>query len=141
MNRLVKESFVLSDGTALTKGEKICVTSTNLQDPSNHENPGEWDPYRFVRMRDDPSKQNLAHMVSTSGDHNAFGHGQHACPGRFFATNEIKIALLVILLKYDIGLCADQTSKVYEFGYSLASDPFAKLRFRRRESEIDLDNL
>ncbi|KAJ3495733.1 hypothetical protein NLG97_g3184 [Lecanicillium saksenae] len=139
MVRLVKESFTLSDGTALRKGGRIGVTSTHLRDASNHENPDVWDPYRFVRMRDDPERQNAAHLVSTTADHNAFGHGQHACPGRFFAANEIKVALLGILIKYDFELPEDASPQVYENGLSLVSDPMAKLRFRRREAEIDLD--
>ena len=31
-----------------------------------------------------------------------FGLGKHACPGRQFAVNEIKVALHHLLLKYDI---------------------------------------
>lgn len=33
-----------------------------------------------------------------------FGFGRHSCPGRFFAANEVKIALCHILLKYDFKL-------------------------------------
>ncbi|OAA36046.1 trichothecene C-8 hydroxylase [Beauveria brongniartii RCEF 3172] len=141
MTRLVKENFVLSDGTPLKKGQKIAVTSTNMRDKTNYANPDEWDPYRFVKMRDDPVKQNAAHLVSTSVDHNAFGLGQHACPGRFFAANEIKVALVSILIKYDFELPADVSPQIYENGLALVSDPLAKLRFRRRVAEIDLDNV
>ncbi|KAM3455059.1 hypothetical protein MY3296_002629 [Beauveria thailandica] len=141
MTRLVKESFVLSDGTPLKKGQKIAVTSTNMRDKTNYANPDEWDPYRFVKMRDDPVKQNAAHLVSMSVDHNAFGLGQHACPGRFFAANEIKVALVSILIKYDFELPADVSPQIYENGLALVSDPLAKLRFRRRVAEIDLDNV
>ncbi|KAJ4154107.1 hypothetical protein LMH87_010570 [Akanthomyces muscarius] len=139
MARLVKESFTLEDGTPLKKGQKLGVTSTHFRDASNHENPDTWDPYRFVRMRDDPERQNAAHLVSTTPEHNAFGHGQHACPGRFFAANEIKVALLGILIKYDFELPENVESQVYENGLSLVSDPMVALRFRRREAEIDLD--
>ncbi|KAM3496736.1 hypothetical protein MY10362_009891 [Beauveria mimosiformis] len=141
MTRLVKESFVLSDGTPLKKGQKIAVTSTNMRDKTNYANPDEWDPYRFVKMRDDPVKQNAAHLVSTSVGHNAFGLGQHACPGRFFAANEIKVALVSILIKYDFELPADVSPQIYENGFALVSDPLAKLRFRRRVAELDLDNV
>lgn len=139
MVRLVKENFTLEDGTKLKKGSKVGVTSTHLRAASNHENPDTWDPYRFVRMREDAKRQNAAHLVSTAPEHNAFGHGQHACPGRFFAANEIKVALLGILIKYDFELPADTNPMVYENGFTLISDPMAKLRFRRREAEIDLD--
>ncbi|KAM3432747.1 hypothetical protein MY4824_006382 [Beauveria thailandica] len=143
MTRLVKESFVLSDGTPLKKGHKIAVTSTNMRDKADYANPDEWDPFRFIKMRDDPVKQNAAHLVSMSVDHNAFGLGQHACPGRFFAANEIKVALVSILLfiKYDFEFPADVSPQIYENGLALVSDPLAKLRFRRRVAEIDLDNV
>lgn len=90
-------------------------------------------------MRDDPVRQKAAHLVSTTPEHNAFGYGQHACPGRFFAANEIKIALIGILIKYDFKLPKDANPKVYENGVRLVSDPMATLKFRRREAEIDLN--
>jgi hypothetical protein len=31
-----------------------------------------------------------------------FGYGRHACPGRFFAANEIKMIMAEILLRYEI---------------------------------------
>lgn len=40
-------------------------------------------------------------LVTTSPDHLALGHGEHACPGRFFAAIEIKILLCHLLLKYE----------------------------------------
>ncbi|TQV90431.1 hypothetical protein V2A60_010422 [Cordyceps javanica] len=139
MLRLVKENFTLTDGTALKKGQKLAVTSTHFRDASNHQDPDKWDPYRFVRMREDPERQNAAHLVSTTPEHNAFGHGQHACPGRFFAANEIKVALLGILLKYDFELPDNVDPRVYMNGLSLVSDPMTSLRFRRRQAEINLD--
>lgn len=35
------------------------------------------------------------------------GHGRHACPGRFFASAEIKIILIGLLQNYDIKLYDD----------------------------------
>ncbi|KAM3454390.1 hypothetical protein MY3296_003073 [Beauveria thailandica] len=139
MVRVVKDNLTLQDGTHFKKGEKLGVTSTHFREASIYESPEEWDPYRFVRMRDDPAKQNMAHLVSTTPEHNAFGHGLHACPGRFFAANEIKVALLGILIKYDFELPDNVDPRVYESGLSLVSDPTVSLRFRRREAEIDLD--
>jgi cytochrome P450 len=40
--------------------------------------------------------------VSTSADYLSFGHGRHACPGRFFAANELKLLLAYMVLNYDI---------------------------------------
>lgn len=41
-------------------------------------------------------------LVSTSADYQPFGHGRHACPGRFFAANELKLLLAYMVLNYDI---------------------------------------
>ncbi|KAK8030059.1 hypothetical protein PG993_011350 [Apiospora rasikravindrae] len=40
--------------------------------------------------------------ATTSPDFVAFGHGRHACPGRFFAAAELKLMLAYIVLHYDI---------------------------------------
>ncbi|KAJ1325847.1 tenellin biosynthesis cytochrome P450 monooxygenase [Microdochium nivale] len=42
-------------------------------------------------------------LVSTSDKFMGFSHGSHACPGRFFAANQLKIALAHIALHYDIA--------------------------------------
>lgn len=34
----------------------------------------------------------------------SFGFGRHACPGRFFACNEIKLIVAQLLLEYDVKM-------------------------------------
>jgi len=93
-------------------------------------------------MRREPGKENVAQFVSTSPNHLVFGHGQHACPGRFFASNEIKIILCHILLKYNRRLIQGQPPpKIYVHGWMLGADAASKLEIRRRREEIDIDNL
>lgn len=70
----------------------------------------------------------------------AFGHGQHACPGRFFAVNEAKIALAHLILKYDFRVVG-KAPKPEKIGLQLMADSKAVLEVRRREPEIDLDSL
>ncbi|OJD25660.1 hypothetical protein ACJ73_02970 [Blastomyces percursus] len=40
----------------------------------------------------------------TSANNLVFGHGRHACPGRFVAEAEIKMLLVYLLMNYDVGL-------------------------------------
>ncbi|RDA86915.1 hypothetical protein CP532_1870 [Ophiocordyceps camponoti-leonardi (nom. inval.)] len=47
-------------------------------------------------------------MVSTSSHHLAFGHGRHACPGRFFAAHELKLILAQLLLNYEFRPIAER---------------------------------
>ncbi|KAF2457513.1 cytochrome P450 [Lineolata rhizophorae] len=46
-------------------------------------------------------RKNLS-MVTTTPSFLAFAHGKHACPGRFFAAQQLKLVLAEIVRKYDI---------------------------------------
>lgn len=61
----------------------------------------EFDGFRFYKLRKIPGNENKHQFVVTSSDSLNFGHGNHACPGRFFASNEIKIVLIELLRNWD----------------------------------------
>jgi cytochrome P450 monooxygenase-2 len=109
--------------------------------PEVHSHPEKFDIYRFLRMREEPGLANKAQLVSTSPEHLAFGHGMHACPGRFFAANEIKLALCHLLLKYDWKLAPGTSVKPMCRGLMMSVNPESKLLFRRRKEELDLESL
>ena len=138
MRREALAPVTLKDGTVLPKGTTVTVSSSRMWDPTLHESPEEWRSDRFLRLRETPGMEHRAHLVSTSGDHLGFGHGQHACPGRFFAANEVKIALSHLLLKYDFAPVEGSPPKVRKSGFSMNVDPFAKVQVRRRREEIDI---
>lgn len=117
----------------------MAVASTRHWDPKYYSQPEKFDAYRFLNMRNEPGKENVAQFVSTSASHLGFGHGKHACPGRFFASNEIKIIMCHILLKYDWRLVNGQEPKFTIQGWNLIADHSTKLEIRRRAEEIDLD--
>lgn len=112
-----------------------------LLDENTYPDPLRWDPYRYIRLRE-AGEENKAHLVSASPQHFGFGHGIHACPGRFFAANEIKIALAHILLKYDWKLAdgsEDPQNMCLGSNYML---PYGvKFQVRRRQEELDLESL
>ncbi|KAI8947888.1 cytochrome P450 [Xylaria longipes] len=141
MHRLALADVTLSDGTVIPKGTKCAVRSTKRLDPNIYENPEEFDGARFMRIREVPDKSNQAHLVTTSTEALGFGHGLHACPGRFFAANELKIALVHLLLKYDLKPTENFVHSVIELGFDLRVDPKTSILVRRREAEIDLDSL
>ena len=138
MRRLVLEDVKLSDGTTIRKNQILAVSNHSMWDARVHEDPERWDGYRFYRMRETPGKENAAHLVSTGADHLAFGHGHHACPGRFFAANETKIGLIYLLMKYDWRLPDGAAPKPREFGFTLVSDPTLVIETRRRNEEIKI---
>lgn len=142
MRRLTLEDVTLSDGTVVPKGQALAVSVHSMRDPTVYKDATRWDGYRFVRMRaDEPSKAHVAQLVSTSPEHLGFGHGQQACPGRFFAANKVKVVLTHLLLAYDFRLPAGQTPQDLLLGINLHSDPVVQMECRRREPEEQVTRL
>lgn len=141
MRRYVMEDLRLSNGLVLKKGTRLNVDNRRMSDPDIYENPETYDPYRFHKMRSKPGRENASQLVSTSPDHLGFGHGEHSCPGRFFAANEIKVALCHILLKYDWKLAPETDTSPDMKGMLAKASPVAKILIRRLEkTEIDIDS-
>jgi cytochrome P450 len=143
MRRRVERDMTLSNGIKLKVGDRIAVDSHRMWDSSLHAQPERWDPYRFLAMRTaDPAKENTAALlVTTSPDHLGFGHGRDACPGRFFAANEVKVAICHILLKYDWELVPGTDTKPVMMGLIASSSPTARINIRRQDNvELDIDS-
>ncbi|OHX00762.1 cytochrome p450 [Colletotrichum incanum] len=98
VNRMVEADVTLSDGTVLPKNS-LCIVLADFSDPQVYPEPEKFDPWRFLKARERPGEENAWHMVTVAPEQMTFGIGQHACPGRFFAANEVKIALCHMLLK------------------------------------------
>jgi cytochrome P450 len=133
--------ITLPNGDVLKKGTKIICDTTHQWNPEYYQDATQFDAYRFLRMRQTPGQDKQAHLVSTSRDQLGFGHGIHACPGRFFAANEIKIALCHMLLKYDWKMPEGVVPQSTVLGMTLLGDRDAKLMVRRREPEVNIDAL
>ncbi|PVI06500.1 cytochrome P450 monooxygenase-like protein [Periconia macrospinosa] len=141
MRRLATKDVHLGEDITIRKGQTVMVDGTLNEDPTVYENPGKFDTYRWLRMRNTPEYANKAQFVTTSPEHLAFGHGMHACPGRFFAANEMKVALCHLLLKYDWELAPGTTTELFTFGTANVVNPKSMLRYRKRDVEIDLESL
>ena len=141
MRRIALEDFVLPGGLSIRKGESVCVPITNLSDPQIYSQPENYDMYRFKHMADNPATAYKAHLTSATADHPGFGYGLHACPGRYFAANIVKIALCHLLLKYDWKLATDTRTTPSVLAWFVFVDPTNKLVYRRRKEEIDLESV
>ncbi|ORX99697.1 cytochrome P450 monooxygenase-like protein [Clohesyomyces aquaticus] len=141
MRRIATQDVTLPDGIFIPKGSRVEVDASESQNPAIYTDPEKFDIYRFKRMRDDPDFANKAQLVATSPEHLAFGHGKHACPGRFFAANEMKTALCHLMLKYDWKLAEGTTLEPINVGHFMFLNPEIRVVFRRREEEIDLEGL
>jgi cytochrome P450 len=76
-------------------------------------------------------KANLS-FVTTSPTYHPFGHGRHACPGRFFAANELKLLLAYMVSNYDFEPLETRPLSRW-MGTSLVPPLKATIRIRRRK--------
>ncbi len=72
-------------------------------------------------------------FVTVTKDFMAFGYGRHACPGRFFAANEIKLMLANILNQYDIKMPDGETERYpnLDMGMDSLPDPTRTIMFKK----------
>lgn len=63
----------------------------------------------------------------------AFGHGRHACPGRFFAANELKAMLAHVVSEYDVRLEEATYPRNFFVGAALVPGK-ARVMFRKRSN-------
>ncbi|KAL2819035.1 cytochrome P450 [Aspergillus cavernicola] len=93
-------------GLKLPKGSIFSFLSQPVHvDEDKYEDPLKYDPFRFSRAREaavDSTTSNTMSFVSTSADYLPFGHGKHACPGRFLIDSELKMIMAYVLTNYEI---------------------------------------
>jgi cytochrome P450 len=82
-----------------------------------------------------PNLTTSKHQFTSIGDADQnFGLGKHACPGRFFAAQEIKVILSYLLLHYEIKL-RDGEGRPRPVVFMMTKSPSqtAEVLFRRRQ--------
>ncbi|KAF2994605.1 hypothetical protein E8E13_002676 [Curvularia kusanoi] len=134
--RYVQKPFVLSNGQVIPAGVLIEAPSDALNfDADIHKDPYTFDGFRFYKARENADAVKIARsqFVATNEDDIRWGLGKHACPGRFFAANEIKIILARLLLEYDIAMPDGLTEryKQIEFEKNIVPDPTKELLFKK----------
>ncbi|KAF2492514.1 cytochrome protein [Lophium mytilinum] len=137
VNRVAEETVTLSDGTVIPKGATLGVPTLRSVDPSVFPDPFKFDGHRFLNLSQEPGGATKYQFVSTSNDSIVFGHGKHACPGRFFASNEIKIILVHLLTKYDVKFSDGVTERPVpmHMGADLIPNPDMKILIKSRVDE------
>jgi len=150
-NRKLQTEYTIpsSPSQVLPKSSYIAVAAGPISSSEAvYTYPASFDGFRFHRMRSEPGANPHTHQfVNTSLDSLTFGHGRFACPGRFFASNESKIILAVLLLNYDIkfgndgeeggrkGLGEEKRPKNQFFADACFPDATVKVLFRKRRTE------
>ncbi|KAF9038680.1 cytochrome P450 [Panaeolus papilionaceus] len=140
MLRVAMEDYTFSNGTTVPKGTTVAipVMPSHLNN-AVYKDAHIFDPLRFIKLKaeeDDPHKAKKYDMITTSTDFLTFGHGRHACPGRFFAAAELKLMLAYFVLHYDIKLEKEGVRpKDFCIYTARMVRPTAKALFRKREAK------
>ncbi|KZV70298.1 cytochrome P450 [Peniophora sp. CONT] len=134
--RWVMKPFMFSNGACVPPGYEITSAAEMLQLDSAHhgERAAAFDPWRWAKIREDESEALKHQMVATEATLLQFGHGKHACPGRFFAANELKGMLAHLVLEYDVRLKGGDSrppSATFEINII---PPDVQLEFRKRST-------
>jgi len=133
--RKAMSDVTLSDGFKIPKGTYFAFPAYGINTNADlFPDPETFKGFRFSDLREQPGNENKFQFVTTGVDAISFGHGVHACPGRFFASNEIKVLIAEIILRYDVELLeGKKRPENLMRGTSIAVDPTGVLNFRDRK--------
>lgn len=152
VSRIATAPLTLSTGHTLPTGTRFAFNSYTVHtdpstttfspayNPASNPAPTEFYGFRFYNLRNMEGKENRHQFVTVSPDSLIFGYGNHACPGRFFASNEIKIVLIELLRSWDFRLKGDiegtggkeKRPENWIMGMSCVPNQCAEIEFRRR---------
>ena len=104
------------------------------QEDPNIPDPESFDGLRYYRMRQQEGHANKHQFATTDPYTLHFGHGKHACPGRFLASNVIKLVLARFLLDFDFrfppGQGCPEDVRAHEY---IFPNPLGKVEYRLHE--------
>lgn len=122
-------------GMLIPKGTTV---GANMIDAHFHpsmwgDNADEFDPYRFIKLEKETGK--TLQLATSTLYIVAFGYGRHACPGRFFAAQEMKLMMAYFLYYYDMRLEGQdgERPKNSWMGGGNLPDAKARIIIRRRQ--------
>jgi cytochrome P450 len=105
MRRIARQDYTFSDGTVVPRGTLLGVAALPIHlNEKIYPDALDFDPLRFVKLQEQETGKRRFDMVTTSVDSLAFGYGNHACPGRYFAACELKLMLAHVIMNYDVKL-------------------------------------
>ncbi|CAG8535285.1 13687_t:CDS:10 [Cetraspora pellucida] len=100
---MTKDSYTFNNGITIPKDREVWVyvKDSVFNDKFFGETANDFQPKRHITSH---ANGKIVHSQATKVDRSnlTFGGGKRACPGRFFAVNEIKMCLHKLILRYKI---------------------------------------
>lgn len=93
----------------IPRGVRVAAPNHHIQrDPDFYHEAERYNAFRYSAPRDSDNvgaylQQKQQSLSMPSDNFLAWGHGRHACPGRFFAAHLMKLMLAHVLVNYDVN--------------------------------------
>lgn len=111
-NRQLAVPLRLSNGVVLPASTYISMTHyPMMRDPEIFPEPEVFDGLRYFKLRQEKGQEERHQFASLSSEIPSWGVGKFACPGRFWASAQIKLLLMVLLLEFEIDFPDGQTDR------------------------------
>lgn len=136
MHRVMLQDHQFTDGTVIPRNAHVSMAVNAIQnDPEVTLEPETFDGLRYYKLRQHEGESHLHQFSTTEEKVLNFGHGANSCPGRFFASLEIKIILVRLIMDYEYkfpdGTGRPENLKAHEF---IFPNPEGELLMRRRSA-------
>lgn len=132
---LASGGLTLPNGTWLPCGTLIDMSCHSMhQDESIY--PGALE-FRYTRFMESSKEGTSATRVTTTDPtFLSWGHGKHACPGRFFAADMIKMAITYLITNYEVIPLSERPKNRWFMDYTIPPLD-ATLQVRRRVGTVE----
>ncbi|KAK9693329.1 hypothetical protein K7432_013972 [Basidiobolus ranarum] len=114
----------LANGMVVPNGQHVSLDHEEIYNNEEWQgaNPEKFDPWRFVGKNKQATK--------IGADFLPFGIGRFACPGRFFAIQEIKTVLSIMIRNYHVTMV--DKFQIIDVGNSIRL-PYGRVKFENRQ--------
>ncbi|KAF7293537.1 Cytochrome P450 [Mycena indigotica] len=148
MPRLTLTPFEFSDGTIVQPNNFIATAITAVhEDETIYDHATKFDGLRFSKTEgsvgvdldvgmDATNPLWMQRLTGTSSSYLTFGGGRHICPGRFFASLQIKCLLAFLILRYDMRLADGMRLSDSWLGPVSTPAKRAQVLFRKRGAAV-----
>lgn len=136
MHRVMLQDHQFTDNTVIPRNAHVSMAVNAIQnDPEVTPEPETFDGLRYYKLRQREGESHLHQFSTTEEKILNFGHGANSYPGRFFASLEIKIILVRLIMDYEYrfpdGKGPPENLKAHEF---IFPNPDGELLIRRRSA-------
>ncbi|KAL4972598.1 putative cytochrome P450 [Aspergillus desertorum] len=136
--RVDTKDYALSDGLTIPANTTIGIpTHAISMGPALCPDPGVFQGFRFAdlqKKRDAGEKGTSFAYAASHPTSMTFGYGRHACPGRFFASAEIRAIMAYLIMNYDFRFPAGKPDRPPSLPFETQYLPNheARVMFKRR---------